>query len=814
MDMPPKSLSPQAADPQTEVMTPQDQAIGAVHRLSGFWRDRMELKYAHLFFGVTWSGLAAIGVMTHPEWMQRGERLIQSALWQVQPATIVPPEIVILGIDETTQGRIARWPLPRSAYAQVIDKVMQAGASGVALDILLDNPSDTPDDKVVTDDCDRVKPSPADRQLREAIGRYPGKITLATSFTQSNDGADDLSQRRLLVPFCPFQTVQARFGNIDFPAEWPGDGRTQEAPVYRSGAVFLQDLIRTDPTVYQAQINDYGITSFAAAALQSAGITDRGKARPEKAEDIYFYGGWGKFETFSLSDVLQPENWQSRFQSGAYFRGKLVLIGATDGTLSDIKDTARGKMPGVELHANAIATMMQGKALRPLLPQPGAIGAVVLLGGLIAALIQSRGEKTSWRLFWTLLLMLGWGGAGYGLMTQASLLLPMLLPMGAIGATGLSYVSFDVIKNRRTRKQLADSLKDQSRNPVVRAIINQQTDETLKKELLEGRQQELLGAKIGGERYQVIQIHGAGGFGETYIAEDLHRPDRPKCVVKKLSPASRDTKHMNLARRLFQREAETLEILGKQHDQIPQLLAYFEESTEFYLVQEFIDGNPLNTEISLGRLLPEAKAIAVLREILQILQFVHSQGVIHRDVKPSNLIRRARDNKLVLIDFGAVKGVQILSDDEIISELTIGIGTQGYMAPEQQAGHPQFNSDIYALGMMGVQMLTGISPSQLKRDVATGEVDWHSKTHASVGLIEVVSKMIAYNYKQRYQSTPEVLQVLKNLSYQAAIPAILSELRQDSVLGNAEDLQDTRPWPAQFDDGDGELPPTEPPPTV
>jgi CHASE2 domain-containing sensor protein/tRNA A-37 threonylcarbamoyl transferase component Bud32 len=814
MDMLPKSLPPQAADPQTEVMTPQDQAIGAMYRLSWLWRDRMGLGLAHILLGVTWSGLAAIGVMTQPDWMHRGDRLIQSGLWHIKPTTTVPSKIVILGVDERTQSDIARWPLPRSKYAEVIDKVMQAGASGVALDILLDNPRDTTTNEGTNegsneggiDQCDQVKVQPGseDGKLRDVMKKYPGKITLATSFTRSAAAAG-LEEERLLVPFCPFQTVQARFGNIDFPAEWAGDRR-----VFRSGKAFLDDLVRSDPTIYQSRIDDYSIKSFASAALQSVGIAEQGTA----SQDIYFYGGEKTFPTFSLSDVLN-ENWANEeLQSGKYFRGKLVLIGATADILGDIKDTARGAMPGVELHANAMATLMQGKALRPVLSQPGAIGAVVLLAGLIAALIQSRGEKVTWRLVWTLLLMLGWGGAGYGLMTQASLLLPMLLPMGAIGATGLSYVSIDVLKRRRISKQLGDSLKDQSRNPVVRAIINQQTDETLKKELLEGRQQELLGAKIGGERYQVIQIHGAGGFGETYIAEDIHRPDRPKCVVKKLSPASRDTKHMNLARRLFQREAETLEILGQQHDQIPQLLAYFEESTEFYLVQEFIDGHPLNTEISLGRLLPEAKAIAVLREVLQILGFVHSQGVIHRDVKPSNLIRRARDNKLVLIDFGAVKGVQIVGDEEIISDLTIGIGTQGYMAPEQQAGHPQFNSDIYALGMMGVQMLTGISPSQLTRASATGEVDWQNKTHASVGLIEVVSKMIAYNYKQRYQSTQEVLQVLKNLSYQAAIPAILSELQQDSVLGNAEDLQDTRPWPAQFDAGDGELPPTEPPPTV
>ncbi|MBE9029406.1 serine/threonine protein kinase [filamentous cyanobacterium LEGE 11480] len=328
---------------------------------------------------------------------------------------------------------------------------------------------------------------------------------------------------------------------------------------------------------------------------------------------------------------------------------------------------------------------------------------------------------------------------------------------------------------------------------------------------LEGRQQELLGARIGGGRYQIIQIHGTGGFGETYIAEDLHRPDRPKCVVKKLSPSSREPKHLKLARRLFQREAETLEKLGNQHDQIPQLLAYFEEETEFYLVQEFIAGHPLSNELPLGHQLPETKVLAILREILQVLGFVHSQHVIHRDIKPSNLIRRAHDTHLVLIDFGAVKGLQTAGDDEFVSDLTIGIGTQGYMAPEQQAGHPQFNSDIYAVGMMAVQMLTGIAPSQLPRDADTGEIDWQDKTHASVGLVNVVQKMMAYHYKQRYQSTDEALQALKKLSLHTTLPSMLSDLLQDAMPGQ-EEVQATQPWPTAFEEGD-DLPPTQPPPT-
>jgi CHASE2 domain-containing sensor protein/tRNA A-37 threonylcarbamoyl transferase component Bud32 len=794
------------SEPPTEVMTPQDQAIGAMHRWSRFWQNRMGLTRPHFGLAIGWSLLAATAVITHPVWVQRGDRQVQSFFWSLHPSP--PPEnIVILAIDEATQGRISRWPLPRATYATVIDRVMQAGARGVAVDILFDNPSGGPsggnDSKLddpnlaEADDCTQTKLSGDDLALHDAIARYPGRITLATAFATMTEG-DAITSQRLLLPFCPFQTAQSRLGNIDFPEE--------NGVIYRLGNDFLQTLIAQNPAVYQTQIQDYQITTFAEAALESAQL-DYTK---HKTGDIYFQGGPRTFEIFSLADVIQPENWKSRFRNGELFRDKLVLIGATDQTLSDIKETAVGKMPGVELHANAIATLLQRRALRPV-GSPLAIGAIVLLAVMLAAVTQARLQTPQWRLLGMLGWMLGWAGMSDVLMIQASLLLPTLVPIGAIGLVGVSYIGLDVAKERRSRRQLEKSLIDRARDPVIKDILDQQTDVRLK-ERIEMGQQELLGAKIGGGRYQIIQIHGAGGFGETYIAEDLHRPERPTCVVKKLSPASSNPKHLKLARRLFQREAETLELLGQQHDQIPQLLAYFEEASQFYLVQEFIAGHPLSSEVSLGRQLPETKAIAVLREVLQVLSFVHSQGVIHRDIKPSNLIRRSRDNKLVLIDFGAVKEVQTAGDDEIVSDLTIGIGTQGYMAPEQQAGHPQFSSDLYALGMMGVQMLTGISPSHLTRDPDTGEVDWQTKTHASVGLVELVSKMICYHYKQRYQSAADVLQDLRQLSYYASIPAILTELIQESIPGD-EDMQDTQPWPTQFDDDDeADLPPTALPP--
>jgi CHASE2 domain-containing sensor protein/tRNA A-37 threonylcarbamoyl transferase component Bud32 len=791
------------SSPPTETMIPQTTAIVVVQRwwiVGQRWGRQWGL-YALL--GTLFGMIAAIGVTQNTTPLQSAERQVQSRFWQWRGAIAPPDDIVIVGIDAKTLNQISSFPLDRGNYAQGIDKILAAGAKSIALDIILDVPRNqgqiNPDWE---NDCEGKNLVPGDRALRSTLQRYGDRITLATTFSNMNE--DGLNQIKLVVPYCGFLVPGLRLGNIDF--------KTENDTYYQLGNSFLKDLVQQSEG-FQAQLSDYRIKPFAESALKAARspIVDRPNAKyPD--QDIFYYGGAETFTTISLADILIPENWQNRFQNGAFFRNKLVLLGATDRTIGDIKTTPLGLMPGVEVHANAIATIMQQRSLRPLLSNRALTGLLVFAAVLSAALLQASVKKPGWRLLWSLGLMSAWLGCSYGLMMQASLLLPTLLPIGAIGLTGLSYMGIGFARDQRNRSQLELSLQDRARDPVVRDIINQQNDEELKQKLLQGRQQELLGARIGGGRYKIIKIHSAGGFGETYIAEDLHRPDQPKCVVKKLSPASNNPKHLRLARRLFQREAETLEKLGKQHDQIPQLLAYFEEEAEFYLVQEFVDGHPLNREVALGRQLPETQIVAILREILQVLDFVHSQGVIHRDIKPSNLIRRDRDNRLVLIDFGAVKELQTAGEEESVSDLTIGIGTQGYMAPEQQAGHPQMNSDIYALGMMGVQMLTGVSPSQLTRDSETGEINLKGKTHASAGLIDVISKMITYHYKQRYKTAPEVLQDLKKLSLYTTLPAILNDLIQESTPVD-EEVYETQPWPTSFEQVE-DLPPTEPPPAL
>jgi serine/threonine-protein kinase len=277
--------------------------------------------------------------------------------------------------------------------------------------------------------------------------------------------------------------------------------------------------------------------------------------------------------------------------------------------------------------------------------------------------------------------------------------------------------------------------------------------------------------KLLGGRYQIVEILAGGSFGQTYIAEDTHRPGNPKCVVKHLKPAISNPSSLQNARRLFRSEAETLEKLGN-HDQIPRLLAYFEENQEFYLVQDFIQGHLLRAELQPGQLWTETKVYQFLQEVLNILVFVHSQGVIHRDIKPSNLIRRQQDNRLVLIDFGSVKPAwtQVITAPgktcttfAIGIPATIAVGTPAYMPIEQERGRPRPNSDIYALGMIGIQALTGLNPTQLLENSDTGDIIWQHQAYVSDALAFVLTKMVRYHFKDRYQTATEVLQALQLL---------------------------------------------------
>lgn len=258
------------------------------------------------------------------------------------------------------------------------------------------------------------------------------------------------------------------------------------------------------------------------------------------------------------------------------------------------------------------------------------------------------------------------------------------------------------------------------------------------------------------DRYLLKEKLGSGGFGETYLAESPQKLSvrQPKCVVKLLKPNRKDDSDM-VSR--FKHEAEILITLGKEHDQIPKYIDYFEENRDFYIVQEYIEGHDLSHEITVGKPWSEDEVIELLQGVLEVLAYVHEQSVIHRDIKPSNIMRRYSDNKLILIDFGAAK--EVISGAVNISS-TIEIGTRPYMPSEQSQGNPQFASDIYAVGLMAIQALTGLAVGEISRDNKF-EFILPDPVNVSQWLADILIKMVRYDFRHRYTDATDALRALK-----------------------------------------------------
>jgi serine/threonine-protein kinase len=271
-------------------------------------------------------------------------------------------------------------------------------------------------------------------------------------------------------------------------------------------------------------------------------------------------------------------------------------------------------------------------------------------------------------------------------------------------------------------------------------------------------------------RYLPLRLLGRGGFGAAFLARDRHTPTMRECVVKQFQPAGNLTPpELALAQNLFEREAEVLEQLGNKHPQIPDLFAFFplivpssqnnREEQYFYLVQEYIDGEDLETELANKGIFSEAEVTEVLTEVLKILQFVHQHNSIHRDIKPSNIMR-ARNGVLHLLDFGAVKQVTANPNNPSPGRST-GIYSMGFAPPEQMAGAQVYPStDLYALAATCINLLTG-KPAEQMYDYYKNRWEWKNYApHTSDRLTKILDRMLLPTPSERFQSATEVLEAL------------------------------------------------------
>ncbi len=270
--------------------------------------------------------------------------------------------------------------------------------------------------------------------------------------------------------------------------------------------------------------------------------------------------------------------------------------------------------------------------------------------------------------------------------------------------------------------------------------------------------------KVGG-RFKIIKGIGRGSFGKTYLAEDYQKFNS-FCVVKELKPMlSEGPEILEMAQTLFYKEAKVLHELSHLHSEIPYLVAYFQENQKFYLVQEFIEGHDLSQEIFSGCKLSELEVILLLEDILKPLSFLHRNKIIHRDIKPTNLMRRRSDKKIVLIDFGAIKELASPEMFDRFGGTKVGtiVGTPGYMPSEQAVGKAKLCSDVYAVGAIGIQALTGLMPQQIEENPNTGELKWQHLVDISYELQAILEKMVRYHFTYRYPTAIEALAEIQKL---------------------------------------------------
>jgi serine/threonine-protein kinase len=252
-------------------------------------------------------------------------------------------------------------------------------------------------------------------------------------------------------------------------------------------------------------------------------------------------------------------------------------------------------------------------------------------------------------------------------------------------------------------------------------------------------------------RYQIIKRIGKGGFAHTYLAKNLTAEGTPHCVVKQLRPKVDNPRMLQL----FKLEATILDRF--KHSQIPKMVECFEHQGDRFMVQDFVAGDDLTKEFTVGHQWSEAKVVRFLREMLKVLSYVHQKQAIHRDIKPANIIRRWDNGQLFLIDFGAVRDLENKSPDPVPV-----VGTPGYYAPEQVDGVATFSSDIYALGMTAIQFVTGQYPLHLPKNGAQ-EVVWRDLTSISDQLATILEQMTRADETDRYNCTMAVLADLEML---------------------------------------------------
>jgi CHASE2 domain-containing sensor protein len=673
-------------------------------------------------------------------WLQPLELLAIDHLTRWQPAQPPDPRLLIV---EVTQADINTYGKTDQVFSQLINKLQPMRPRVIGLDInasiafepgraaLLE---DLRVNKNIVAVCGRGSNN-------DSFAPPPGTTPEQVGFADVVRDPDFVIRRNLLT--------------IPLDLNAPPACRSAESLGLRLAMYYLSQQGITGQRTSQDQLQ-IGKVQFPTLASSWGGYQNL----DNRGEQIFLqYRSPNIAQKVTLKQVLESKVPVSQVKD------RIILIGITaksgkDFFISPLSIGNGGQeMAGVEIHAQATSQILSAVLdSKPLVwVWPVGVDWLWIWGwGAAGTLLAGWLKRPLWGVA---LAIFGWAsltGVSFLLFTQAGWvpLVPAALALGggivAAIVTQAHLGKLPAAASEPTSRQTSGAKTSAPvgsfADPAATAATNVSQKPAPSLSLLQGR-------------YQLIEQLSYGGFGVTHLAKDTKRPKQPICVVKQLKMNAADQTALRMAREFFHREAQTLEELG-DHEQIPRLLAYFEEEAEFYLVQDYIAGMVLNQTIGSGVALPEAEVIAILKDVLPILDFIHGRGVIHRDIKPANLIRRDLDQRIVLIDFGAVKQSQSTVG---FHPSTVILGTLGYAAPEQLAGRPEFRSDLYGLGMVALQALGGLSVTDLQ-EIGAPDSQWPATLIIRESLAAILAKMTQYFPQNRYSSARDVLKALEQLA--------------------------------------------------
>ena len=289
--------------------------------------------------------------------------------------------------------------------------------------------------------------------------------------------------------------------------------------------------------------------------------------------------------------------------------------------------------------------------------------------------------------------------------------------------------------------------------------------------------------KLIHDKYRILKTLGHNTFSETFLATDSHRWRFRRYIIKKLRPilGNPDVKDIE---HLFYQEASILKRLSGNHPQIPRLYEYFFEGEDFYLVREWIEGLTLRQKVEGQGKLTAAEVEEILDSVLSFLKYIHSYGIVYRQLKPSTIILRenrwsiASQKKFlpVPIYFGGVKELEATIDN---SKQYVAVAhQQEYIPPEQKQGNSVFASDVYSLGMTAIYLLTGKNPAEFPVDSRSKKLLWHQESDVKIHLVRVIERAICPDIDERFASAEEMLQALHSPSVTLSMPASRKEPQQ------------------------------------